>query len=71
MIATFGILTLLTRVRFPKLAIMATGYYSAIAWWDWPVELVGKHLRTIMGNDLDKLADLATAFLGATGPRIT
>jgi virginiamycin A acetyltransferase len=31
----------------------------AIAWWDWPVELVGKHLRTIMGNDLDELEQVA------------
>lgn len=31
----------------------------AIAWWDWPVELVGKQLRTIMGNDVDELERVA------------
>jgi virginiamycin A acetyltransferase len=31
----------------------------AVAWWDWPVELVSKHLRTIMGNDLDELERVA------------
>jgi virginiamycin A acetyltransferase len=32
-----------------------------IAWWDWPVELVTKHIGTIMGSDLDALYDAARA----------
>lgn len=32
-----------------------------IAWWDWPADLVTKHLRTIMGKDVDALYQLAEA----------
>lgn len=30
-----------------------------VAWWDWPVELVTTHLRTIMGDDVDALEHVA------------
>jgi virginiamycin A acetyltransferase len=30
-----------------------------IAWWDWPAELVTRHLRTIMSEDVDELEAVA------------
>lgn len=27
----------------------------AIAWWDWPIELITEHVRTIMSGDIDAL----------------
>jgi virginiamycin A acetyltransferase len=30
-----------------------------IAWWDWPVELVTRHVRTIMSEDVDELEAVA------------
>lgn len=27
----------------------------AVAWWDWPIELITKHVRTIMSGDIDAL----------------
>lgn len=27
----------------------------AVAWWDWPIELITRHIRTIMSGSIDAL----------------
>lgn len=38
--------------RFPDAAIATL---QAIAWWDWPVEKITRHLRTIVAGDVEAL----------------
>ena len=33
----------------------------AVAWWDWPVEHITRHVRTIMAGDIDQLEAAAAA----------
>jgi len=30
-----------------------------VAWWDWPPDLVTRHVRSVMGNDIDELEAVA------------
>ncbi len=40
------------RQRFSPAAIQAL---EALAWWDWPVEKISRHLEQIVGGDIDAL----------------
>ncbi|MEU9623034.1 CatB-related O-acetyltransferase [Streptomyces sp. NPDC048155] len=31
----------------------------ALAWWDWPLELISEHVRTLMSGSADELQDVA------------
>jgi virginiamycin A acetyltransferase len=46
----------LVRIRYPDRDVARL---LRIAWWDWPVEEVTRHLRTIMGADVDALEAIA------------
>jgi virginiamycin A acetyltransferase len=46
------------RMRFPEDQVRQL---LEIAWWDWPVELVTRHIRTIMGDEVDALETVARA----------
>lgn len=44
------------RLRFPPDDVARL---LRIAWWNWPAELVTRHLKIIMGNDIDELDSVA------------
>ena len=44
--------------RFPPQTIAAL---EAIAWWDWPIEKISKHLAVIVSADIDALRRCADA----------
>ena len=39
-----------------------TGLLLETAWWDWPVERITEHVRTLMGGSPDEIARVADAY---------
>jgi virginiamycin A acetyltransferase len=34
---------------------------EALAWWDWPVETITRHLEVIVSGDIRRLAEIKSA----------